>query len=252
MGQQTTTQRAPGASRAATTVYGFVAYAAFLAVFAYFVGFIEGLIVPKGIDDGPDTTVWIAALADVGLITMFGLQHSVMARPGFKRWWKRYVPEPIERSTYVAISTATLALVMLLWQPIPEVVWEINAQPWRGIVYGISFAGWGILLLATFLIDHFDLFGVKQVVRHQRGEAYEHPTFKTPLLYRYVRHPLLLGFLIAFWAAPTMTVGHLLFAGAMTIYILVAVRYEERDLIRYHGDQYRRYRDEVPRLIPRP
>ncbi|MDX1620060.1 MAG: isoprenylcysteine carboxylmethyltransferase family protein [Nitriliruptorales bacterium] len=238
--------------RTLITVYGFVAYAAFLAVFVYFIGFVEGLVVPKGVDDGVERAAWLAVLVDVGLISLFGIQHSVMARPAFKTRWRRFVPKPAERATYVAVSTVTLALVMWLWQPVPETIWTVKPQPWRGIVYGVSFAGWGILLLATFLIDHFDLFGVKQVVRHQQGKEQTHPRFQTPLLYRYVRHPLLLGFLIAFWAAPTMTVGRLVLAAGMTAYILVAVRYEERDLVAYHGEQYRRYREQVPMLVPKP
>ncbi len=233
-----------------TMAYGVVAYALFLATFVYAIGFVEGLVVPKGIDDGPDTAPGVAIAINLVLLTVFAVQHSVMARPAFKRWWTRFVPGPVERSTYVLFATAALALLLWQWRPLPEVVWSVEAQPWRALVFAVSFGGWGLLLLSTFQIDHFHLFGLQQVTRHLRGEEQTSPPFHTPVLYRLVRHPLMLGFLIAFWAAPTMTVGHLLFSVATTGYILIALQLEERDLEAAFGDQYRQYREEVPMLVP--
>lgn len=238
--------------RALAATYGVVVYVAFLATFLYAIGFVEGLVVPKGIDDGNETAVGVALAINLAVLGVFASQHSVMARPWFKRWWTRFVPQPIERTTYVLFASAALALVMWQWRPLPDVVWSIEAQPWRGLVYGVSFLGWGIVLSATFMIDHFDLFGLKQVARHLRGRAQVSPRFQTPLLYRVVRHPLMLGFLIAFWAAPTMTVGHLLFAGVTTAYILVALQLEERDLVASIGRPYLDYRQRVRGLVPVP
>ncbi len=238
--------------RAMAVAYGAVVYVAFLATFVYAIGFVEGLVVPKGIDDGTETSVGLAIAINLAVLTVFAVQHSVMARPWFKRWWTRFVPQPIERSTYVLFASAALALVLWQWRPLPDVAWSIEGQPWRGLVYGVSFLGWGMVLAATFMIDHFDLFGLKQVTRHLRGKEQVSPRFQTPLLYRVVRHPLLLGFLIAFWAAPTMTVGHLLFAGVTTAYILVAQQLEEHDLVASIGRPYLEYRQRVRGLIPIP
>lgn len=236
--------------RTAMVAYGIVVYLAFLAVVVYAVGFVEGIAVPVGIDDGPATATWIAIVVDVGLLAVFALQHSVMARARFKAWWTQHVPPPIERSTYVLLATAALALLMWQWRPLPTVVWEVSSTPWRAVISGVSFAGWGILLVSTFLIDHWHLFGLRQVLRHQRGEPSTSPPFMTRGLYRHVRHPLLLGFLVAFWAAPTMTVGHLLFAAGMTTYALVGATLEEHDLVQHFGDRYRRYQQEVPMIVP--
>ena len=237
--------------RSLMTLYGIVAYAAFLATFVYAIGFVEGIGVPKAINDGAVTDpAWVGLLIDLGLLGLFAVQHSVMARPAFKRWWTRFVPRPIERSTFVALSTAVLALLLWQWRPFTDVLWEVDGAPWRTVVYAVSFGGWAVLLISTFLIDHLDLFGLRQVARHQRGLEPSGPSFVTPLFYRYVRHPLMLGFLIAFWAAPTMTTGRLLFDLATTGYILVALQLEERDLVAYHGEAYRRYRDEVPMIVP--
>ncbi len=238
--------------RAFAAAYGAVAYVAFLATFLYAVGFVEGLVVPKGIDDGTETSVGVAVAINLAVLTVFALQHSIMARPWFKRWWTRFVPQPIERTTYVVFATAALALVMWQWRPLTDVVWSLESQPWRGLVYGVSFLGWGIVLASTFMIDHFDLFGLKQVARHVRGQEQSSPPFKTPLLYRVVRHPLMLGFLVAFWAAPTMTTGHLVFTATTTAYILVALQLEERDLVAALGHRYEEYRRRVPGLLPRP
>ncbi len=231
--------------RTAMVAYGMVVYLAFLAVVAYAVGFVEGMVVPKGIDDGPATATWIALVVDVALLAVFAVQHSLMARARFKQWWTQHVADPIERSTYVLLATAALALLMWQWQPLPTVVWEVSSTPWRAVIRGVSFAGWGILLVSTFLIDHWHLFGLRQVLRHHRGEPPTSPPFRTRGLYRHVRHPLLLGFLVAFWAAPTMTLGHVLFAAGMTTYALVGARLEERDLV-----QRCRYQQEVPMIVP--
>jgi methanethiol S-methyltransferase len=225
-------------------------YAGFLAGFVYFIGWVEGLVVPRTIDEGPaGATAW-AIVVDLLLLSAFAAQHSVMARPWFKRLWTRVAPAAAERSTYVLLATVTLALMMWLWRPLPGTVWDADQVAVRTAVYAVSFAGWALVLLSTFAIDHYDLFGVRQVLRHHDGGAPEEPTLVTPLLYRVVRHPLYLGFLIAFWAAPTMSAGRLLFAAAMTGYVLVAIRLEERDLVGVFGDRYRAYRQRVPGLIP--
>ncbi len=239
-------------ARSLMTAYGAVVYVFFLAVFLYAIGFVEGLIVAKDIDAGTVVSPLIAVAINLVLLTAFALQHSIMARPAFKRWWTQFVPKPIERSTYVLFATLLLALVIWQWRPIPAVVWEVDSAAWRLAIYIVSFSGWGVLLLSTFLIDHFDLFGLRQVLRNQRGQVTNDPHFQTPLLYKLVRHPLYLGFIIAFWAAPTMTVGHLLFAAVTTAYIVVAIQFEERDLIAVFGERYRDYRRRVPMLIPWP
>jgi protein-S-isoprenylcysteine O-methyltransferase Ste14 len=232
------------------TAYGAVVYVAFLLVFLYAIGFVEGLVVPKDIDDGTVTATVPAIVINLVLLTLFAVQHSVMARPAFKRWWTQFVPWPIERSTYVLFATAFLALLLWQWRPLPDIVWQVDNPGTRTAIYAVSFFGWGLLLLSTFLIDHFDLFGLRQVLRHQRGEKASPPHFSLPFLYRLVRHPLYLGFIIAFWAAPTMTVGHLLFAAVTTAYIVVAIQFEEHDLITVFGERYREYRRKVPVLIP--
>jgi protein-S-isoprenylcysteine O-methyltransferase Ste14 len=237
-------------ARSLMTAYGVVVYLLFLLVFLYAIGFVEGLLVPKDIDAGPVISPVTAIVINLALLTAFAMQHSVMARPAFKRWWTQFVPKPIERSTYVLFATLLLALVVWQWRPMPAVLWQVDAPAARLAIYLVSFLGWGVLLLSTFLIDHFDLFGLRQVMRNQRGQVAGDPHFQTPLLYRLVRHPLYLGFIIAFWAAPTMTVGHLLFAAVTSAYIVVAIRFEEHDLIAVFGDRYRDYRRKVPMLIP--
>jgi protein-S-isoprenylcysteine O-methyltransferase Ste14 len=232
------------------SAYGAAVYVAFLLVFTYAIGFVEGLVVPRDIDDGLVIAPAAAIAVNLVLLTVFALQHSIMARPVFKRWWTQFVPKPIERSTYVLFATALLALLVWQWRPMPGIVWHIEDHTARLAVYLVSFLGWGVLLLSTFLIDHFDLFGLRQVLRNQRGEVADDPHFQTPLLYRLVRHPLYLGFIIAFWAAPTMSVGHLLFAAVTTAYIVVAIQFEEHDLVAVFGDRYRAYRRRVPMLIP--
>jgi protein-S-isoprenylcysteine O-methyltransferase Ste14/RimJ/RimL family protein N-acetyltransferase len=232
------------------TSYGVVVYAGFLALLVGVIAFVEGLPLPRGIDDGPTAPTAVAAAVDLALLALFAVQHSVMARSWFKRWWTRVVPQPIERSTYVLFSSVVLALLVWQWRSLPGTVWSVGGQPWRFAIGAVSFAGWALALGSTFLIDHLDMFGLRQVVRHQRGLPETSPPFQTRLLYRVVRHPLLLGMLIAFWAAPTMSWGRLLFAGAATGYIVLGVWFEERDLVAHYGDRYRRYRREVPMLVP--
>lgn len=251
-------------SRAAgviAVIYGLASYVLFVVVFLYAIGFVTnadftvaGLhIVPKSIDrgglgDGKLTAV--AVLVDVALLLLFAVQHSVMARAGFKRWWTKIVPPVVERSTYVLLSSVCLVVLFAFWWPVTTTLWHVSAQPWRGLLVALSLAGWGIALMSTVLIDHFDLFGVRQVLARVRDRRPTEHAFTTPALYRLVRHPLYLGFVIAFWVTPTMTVGHLIFAVATTGYILVAIRLEERDLVRVFGQQYLEYRSEVPMLVP--
>jgi protein-S-isoprenylcysteine O-methyltransferase Ste14 len=232
--------------------YGAFCYAIFLATFLYAMGFVTGVAVPRTIDRAIDAPLAQAVVVDVALLTMFALQHSVMARPGFRRWWTRYVPTSIERSTYVLLASAALALLFWQWRSIDIPVWHVDPSPARIALTALGWAGWGIVLASTFMIDHFELFGLKQVVTQWRSKPHAEAGFRTVLLYRLVRHPLMLGFLIAFWATPTMTAGHLLVAAATTGYILIALQLEERDLVNALGDTYRGYRQRVPMLLPRP
>jgi protein-S-isoprenylcysteine O-methyltransferase Ste14 len=241
--------------------YGVAAYVMFLLTFLYLIGFVADAdfmvggvhLVGKSIDRGGlgDGTLTVTAVViDVLLLALFAIQHSVMARAGFKSWWTRIVPPSAERSTYVIASNICLIVLVVAWYPITHDIWRVTAQPWRTVLTAIALLGWTIALLSTFLIDHFDLFGVRQVFARLRGRRPAEHDFRTPLFYRMVRHPLYLGFLLAFWATPRMTLGHLLFAVGTTGYILLAVRLEERDLSRVFGEQYRDYRRRVPMLIP--
>jgi protein-S-isoprenylcysteine O-methyltransferase Ste14 len=246
--------RAPhtrGVARTLITAYGMVVYAIFLIVFVYAIGWVEGLVVPHTIDDGPGAPVVVAVIIDLALLTVFAMQHSVMARPWFKRRWTRIVPQPMERSTYVLFATAALALLMWQWRPLPEQIWNVETTWVRIALYAVSLGGWALVLAATFAIDHFDLFGLRQVLRNQSGKSALPSDFRTPMLYRLIRHPLYAGFVIAFWVAPTMSWGRLLFAVGTTGFILVAVRFEEHDLVDTFGDDYRTYRSRVPMLVPR-
>lgn len=236
----------------AQLIYGVLAYAAFLGSFFYAIAFVGDFSVPWTINAGPDAGLIPALLIDTCLLLAFAIPHSVMARQGFKRWWTRIIPEPIERSTYVLASSLLLILLYWQWRPIPTTIWDVENAVGAAVLQGVFWLGWLTVLGSTFLIDHFDLFGLRQVWLRFRGRSYEPPQFQTPGLYRYVRHPLLLGFVLAFWATPVMTVGHLLFAVATTGYILVGMSFEERDLVRFHGEAYERYRNRVRGLIPLP
>jgi len=238
--------------KALILTYGVVVYLLFFPTFMYMFGFMSGLFVPRTIDDGQAGPLWQAILINSGLVFLFGLQHAVMARPGFKRWWTKIVAKPIERSTFVLISTVLLALLMWQWRPMPSVIWHVDEPIVRGMIYAVFFAGLFIVLLASFLIDHFDLFGLRQVFLHFRGHDYTQRPFVLRSLYKLVRHPLMLGFIITFWAAPTMTAGHMLFSLLMTGYILIGIQMEERDLVRQHGASYERYRRSTPMLVPVP
>lgn len=231
-------------------LYGAVAYAFFLGVFLYAIGFVGNLVVPKSIDSGAAGTLGASLGIDAVLLTLFAVQHSGMARPGFKRWWTRVIPEPIERSTYVILSSASLALLFALWQPLPALVWSVANPVGVGVLWALFALGWTVVLLSTFMIGHADLFGLRQVWLNLRDGMRGADEFRTPAFYRIVRHPIMVGFLIAFWATPTMTVGHLFFAVATTGYILLAVQLEERDLVAQFGNTYRQYRARVPAFVP--
>jgi len=231
-------------------LYGLVSYAVFLATFLYAVGFIGNFGVPRTLDAGP-TRPFLESLAiDLGLLALFALQHSVMARPVFKRWFTRFVPEPAERSTYVLASSLALIFMFAFWQPLGGVVWSVDDAVLRGVLWGLFAFGWLLVLVSTFLINHFDLFGLRQVWLQMSGRPYTPLPFGTPGPYRYVRHPLYVGWFFAFWATPVTTVSHLVFAVMTTAYILVAIRLEERDLVAHFGESYRSYKTRVPMLIP--
>jgi protein-S-isoprenylcysteine O-methyltransferase Ste14 len=231
-------------------LYGLAAYVVFLGTFLYAVGFVSGLPVPKTIDAGPVVPLVEAVVVNLLLMSLFAIQHSVMARQGFKRWWTQFVPKSIERSTYVLLASLALALLLWQWRPIPTIVWHVADPMVANAVLAVSLFGWVIVLTSTFLINHFELFGLHQVANNLAGRKMAEPRFKTPFFYKLVRHPIYLGFIIAFWAAPTMTVGHLLFAAVTTAYILVGIALEERDMISLFGDEYRRYRQQVGMLVP--
>ncbi len=237
--------------RMAVFTYGLFVYAVFLGSVLCGFGFVGNLIIPKTVDSGAASLIGLAVAVDLGLIALFGIQHSVMARPAFKRWWQRFVPPPVERSTYVFFSALCLYLTFWLWRPINVTIWSSTGMA-RTLLTALFWIGWALVVASTFLIDHFDLFGLRQVTLYLRGIDYTPVPFRQPAVYRYVRHPLMLSFLVAFWATARMTVGHLIFALGMTVYILVGVTLEERDLVATHGAAYEEYRKRVSMLLPLP
>jgi protein-S-isoprenylcysteine O-methyltransferase Ste14 len=243
--------RAPLPARLLVFVYGVAAYLFFFAVFLWFILFTGGLFLPKTVDAGAWISTPLPWLANLALIALFGVQHSVMARQGFKRRWTRIVPEPAERSTYVLASAIVLAVVMAIWQPMPATVWSVTQPLAHWGLWALFGLGWAVLLAATFMTDHFDLFGLRQVWLHLRGRPYTPVDFEARWLYRHMRHPLYSGFLLAFWATPEMSAGHLILALGMTGYILAGTRLEERDLHAVFGERYARYAAKMPRYMPR-
>ncbi|UCD25152.1 MAG: isoprenylcysteine carboxylmethyltransferase family protein [Gemmatimonadota bacterium] len=237
--------------RIAVFAYGIASYAIFFATFLYAVGFVGNIIVPKSMDSAPGRSLGIALLINIVLLAIFAVQHSVMARPAFKRWWTKTVSTEAERSTYVLLSSLALILLFAMWQPLGGVIWDLRGTPAAAIMMSLFVFGWLLVLVSTFLINHFDLFGLRQVWLYLRGKEYTPLRFVTPGPYKWIRHPLYVGWLFAFWATPTMTVTHLVFAVATTAYILMAIRLEERDLITIHGPQYAEYRRKVPMFVPR-
>jgi len=231
-------------------LYGLVAYFTFFATILYAIGFVSGLVVPKTIDSGPDSSATEALLVNLLLMSLFAVQHSVMARKQFKQWWTQYVPKSVERSTYVLLASLTLVLLFWQWRPMPAIVWQTDEPDIAVAIATLSLVGWVIVFTSTFLINHFELFGLHQVANNLTGREMPTPRFRTPLYYKFVRHPIYLGFIVAFWAAPTMTVGHLLFAAVTTAYIFVGILLEERDLTEMFGDDYRDYRKRVSMLLP--
>jgi protein-S-isoprenylcysteine O-methyltransferase Ste14 len=236
--------------RIAAFLFGTVAYLVFFGTICYAVGFVAGMVVPKGIDDGTVVPTVAALIINLVLLSLFAVQHSVMARKPFKRWWTQFVPHSIERSVYVLLASLTLILLFWQWRPMPEIVWQVADPTAAMALIALSLVGWLLVLTSTFLINHFELFGLHQVIINLAGRTMPEPRFKTPVLYKLVRHPIYLGFIIAFWATPVMTVGHLLFAAVTTAYIFVGIFLEERDLVAQFGEQYQRYRAQVGMLIP--
>ncbi len=237
--------------RLAALAYGYLAYGLALATVAYAVGFLANAAVPKTVDAGSLHAVGDPVVVNVALLGLFGLQHSLMARPRFKAVWTRVVPEPIERSTYVLFASLALVVLMAGWRPLPDPVWTVEGLL-APVLWAVYLGGWVLMLASTEMIDGDDLMGIRQVKAYRAGRDFEPIDFQTPYLYRYVRHPIMTGFLVAFWVTPTMTVGHLLFAGGMTAYVLVGVTLEERDMVAAFGDRYRRYRETAPMFVPRP
>lgn len=237
--------------RALFLTFSAIAYAIFLATFLYLIGFVGNLAgLPMTVDKGPAASVGMAVITDIALIALFGVQHSVMARQGFKKAWTRTVPKPIERSVYVLMASAALIILFSFWRPIDGVVWDVVNPLGHTIIWALFLAGWGIVLLSTFLINHFELFGLQQAWLHLSGREAAAPVFRQPLLYKWVRHPLYMGFFLAFWATPHMSYGHLLLSIGMSIYMLIAISYEEKDLISHFGREYEEYRTRVGMLLP--
>lgn len=238
--------------RVLTVGYGAACYVVFLAAFLYAIGFVGNFVVPRTVDAGVAAPIGQAVVINVALLGLFGVQHSVMARPAFKRWWTRFVPASVERSTYVLLASLVLFVLYWQWRTMPTVIWDVSSSAGRVVLWALFWLGWATVLTSTFMINHFDLFGLRQVYLAGRGRPYTGLDFRTLLLYRLVRHPIMLGFIVAFWAIPRMTAGHLLFAAVTTAYILVAIQLEEHDLVAALGDQYREYRRHVRMLLPWP
>jgi protein-S-isoprenylcysteine O-methyltransferase Ste14 len=232
-------------------LYGVACHLLFLVTFAYLGGFVGGFLVTKTIDTSSSASLVEAMVVDLGLVLLFGVQHSVMARPAFKRWWTEIVPQPIERSTYVLLSCVVTFVLVWLWQGIDVVVWDVQLPLLRTTLWALFAAGWLLVPGVSLMIDHFDLFGTRQVWLHLQGREHTPPRFRVPGLYKWVRHPLYIGWGLAFWAIPTMTLGHLLFAASMTVYMVLASKVEERDLLDYYGAQYEEYQRRVGAFLPR-
>jgi protein-S-isoprenylcysteine O-methyltransferase Ste14 len=231
-------------------LYGVIAYLLFFAAILYGIGFVGNLWVPKGIDDGAPVSLASAIVINVSLLLLFAVQHNIMARRWFKDWWTQFVPRPIERSTFVALSSLILLLLYWQWRPMPETVWHVNYALGRGVLWTLYFLGWAIVFYSSFVIDHFELFGLKQVWTHLLGREPVTAPFSERSIYRWVRHPLMLGFILAFWSAPTMSQGRLLFAAVTTAWILIAIQIEERDLDAILGEPYHQYRKRTPMIVP--
>lgn len=233
--------------------YGGLSYLLFLGSFSYFIAFVGGIVVPRTVDNGPAASLGEALAVNLGLLLLFGVQHSGMARRSFKRWWTRVVPASAERSTYVLVSSLIHVLIIWQWRPMPTTIWHVSHPAGEVLLWGLFAAGWGIGITTTFLISHAELFGLQQVWSRLRQRPFRPPQFRTPLFYKVVRHPMQAGVALGLWATPHMTLGHLVLALGMTAYILIGIHYEERDLVRTFGDEYEAYRERVPgKLIPRP